>query len=445
MSLYNKVVWSEGLFLKPQHLQQSDRHLEKLIVSRWAAAQGYGWGFTEFTINRDMLKVGKIAIASASGVMEDGTPFSIPGEADQPLPFEPPASLRNSLIYLAIPIYQPGVVEVAGTSAGDVPVRYTTREQDVVDSVAGERESTIIEIGRLKFHLLPEDADRSGFTCIPVARVVETRADRQVVLDDTHVPPVLDCSAHAQISDYITEIQGMLHHRGEALAARIGQSGTRGVAEISDYLLLLSINRYEPLFRHFGSVAMLHPECLYSQMLELAGELCTYSRKEKRPPSFGAYSHEDLTQTFRPVMQSIRDSLRTVLEQTALQITLRQHKYGVQVAEAGDRSLFANATFVLAIRADIETERLRRVFPSHIKIGPASKIKDMVNAAISGITINALPVAPRQIPFHVGVIYFEIDQQSPYWTEIKQSGALALHVAGDFPNLEMALWAIRGS
>ncbi|WP_075291372.1 type VI secretion system baseplate subunit TssK [Pararhizobium arenae] len=445
MSVYNKVVWSEGLFLKPHHLQQNDRYLEHLSLGRWASSHAYGWGFTEFAINRDMLKLGKIAIASASGVMEDGTPFSIPDEADHPPPFEPPASMRNSLVYLALPVYQPGVIEIAGKSAADIPVRYAMAEEDIVDNLAGEREAASVEIGRLKFQILPEEADRSGFSCIAIGRVVETRGDHQVVLDATHVPPMLDCAANAQLSDYIAEVQGMLHHRGEALAARIGQSGARGVAEIADYLLLLSINRNEPLFKHYKSAARLHPELLYREMVQLAGELSTYSRNDKRPVSLGTYHHGDLNQTFRPVMQAIRDSLRAVLEQTALQLPLRQHKYGVQVAEAADRSLFENATFVLAVRADVETERLRRGFPSHIKIGPAAKIKDLVNAAIPGIVINALPVAPRQIPFHVGVVYFEIDQQSPYWKEVSQSGALAMHVAGDFPNLEMALWAIRGS
>ena len=31
MSWTSKVVWSEGLFLRPHHLQQSDRYLESLV------------------------------------------------------------------------------------------------------------------------------------------------------------------------------------------------------------------------------------------------------------------------------------------------------------------------------------------------------------------------------------------------------------------------------
>ena len=36
MSWDNKVVWSEGMFLRPQHFQQQDRYVEKLVRSRVA-------------------------------------------------------------------------------------------------------------------------------------------------------------------------------------------------------------------------------------------------------------------------------------------------------------------------------------------------------------------------------------------------------------------------
>ena len=52
-------------------------------------------------------------------------------------------------------------------------------------------------------------------------------------------------------------------------------------------------------------------------------------------------------------------------------------------------------------------------------------------------------IRPRQIPFHAGVTYFELDTSGQYWRELEQSGGLAFHVAGHFPNLEMAFWAIR--
>ncbi|PYF09891.1 hypothetical protein C8J30_10623 [Rhodobacter viridis] len=45
MSLFSKVAWKEGLFLQPQHLQQSDRSLEHLIDARLRRLVPYPGGF----------------------------------------------------------------------------------------------------------------------------------------------------------------------------------------------------------------------------------------------------------------------------------------------------------------------------------------------------------------------------------------------------------------
>jgi type VI secretion system protein ImpJ len=71
------------------------------------------------------------------------------------------------------------------------------------------------------------------------------------------------------------------------------------------------------------------------------------------------------------------------------------------------------------------------------------RIKDLVNLQLPGVTMRSLPVAPRQLPFHAGSHYFELERQGELWKQIERSGSLVLHVAGDFPGLELELWAIR--
>ncbi len=445
MSWNNKVIWSEGLFLRPQHLQQNDRYFERFVRSRTASLRGYGWGLTELTLNRDLLALGKLAIETARGVLEDGTPFSMPDDADQPVPLEPPANARNAIVYLALPAQQPGAPETdSRADSQENAARFAVAEQELVDSNAGDRGEAAIEIGRLRFRLLIEGADLAGFVCLGIARIVELRADGQIVLDDSYIAPTLDCAGSRVLANYVTEIQGLLHHRGEALAARVAQSGSSGAAEIADFLLLQLVNRAEPLFGHMAQLALLHPETLFGAAIQLAGDLATFTTTEKRPPAFPPYRHEELAPSFAPVMRSLRQSLSAVLEQNAVPIPLEERKYGVHVAQVADKSLFTTAAFILAVKADIEAERLRREFPTQTKIGPVERIKELVNVALPGIVLRPLPVAPRQLPFHIGVTYFEVDRASSYWKGMQNSGGLALHVAGNFPGLEMSLWAIRG-
>ncbi len=444
MSWNNRVIWSEGLFLRPQHFHQQDRYFEKLLRSRVGALRPYAWGITELKVNRDMLGLGKFAVDEARGVLEDGTPVSIPDDADHPVPLDVPENTRNSVVYLALPGYQPGALEAAPADATESVPRFAMHEQEIGDDIALGRASVGIEVGRLRLRLVLEGADRAGLVCLGLARIAEIRADKQIVLEESFIPPTIDCAATRSLAAFITDVQGLLHHRGEALGGRVADSGTRGVAEIADFMLLQVINRYEPLFSHLLAARHIHPETFYGIAVQLAGELATFTSANKRPPAFPHYRHDDLAASFAPVMRSIRQSLSAVLEQTAVAIPLEPRKYGVHVAPLLDKTLLTTAAFVLSVKAEMETERLRRFFPNQIKLGPVENIRELVNSALPGIGLRALPVAPRQIPYHVGKTYFELDRTSPHWKALQTSGGLALFVSGEFPSLEMELWAIRG-
>src|SRR5262249_22326971 len=118
-------------------------------------------------------------------------------------------------------------------------------------------------------------------------------------------------------------------------------------------------------------------------------------------------------------------------------------KFGISVAAVADRSLYGTAVFILAARADVPAEDLRRRFPSQLKIGPGEKIRDLVNLQLPGVPGQAVPVAPPHIPHHAGLVYFELDQGHELGGQLKTSGGVAMHVAGEFPGLAMEFWAIR--
>ena len=88
---------------------------------------------------------------------------------------------------------------------------------------------------------------------------------------------------------------------------------------------------------------------------------------------------------------------------------------------------------------------MRRHFAGQVKLGPVEEIRQLVNSALPGIGMRPLPVAPRQIPYHAGVVYFQLEAESPYWAKMTTSGGVAVHVSGDYPGLTMELWAIRNT
>lgn len=444
MSSYSKVVWSEGLFLRPQHFQQEARYLEDLVQKRAAPLRAYPWGVTELQLDQRLLGLGKLAVAVARGVFPDGTAFNIPDDDEPPAPLDLDENMRNELVHLALPVRRAGAVEIGSGEADDGLSRYRMREQEVRDAHGRNDTVAQLRVGSLHCRLLPDSAAREDYHCLGVARVVEVRADKAVVLDPGYVSPALDALRQAPLANFVKELQGLLHHRAEALAGRLGAAGQGGAAEIADFLLLQLVNRAEPLVTHLATLERLHPERLYVLAVTLAGELATFTSETKRASEFPPYRHDDLQGSFAPVVAALRQSLSMVLEQNAIPIALEERKYGIRVAALADRSLIGQATFVLAVNAQIPAEELRRRFPAQVKIGPVEQIRQLVNVQLPGIRVTALPVAPRQLPYHAGFVYFELDRASPLWTQMRTSGGFALHVGGEFPGIEMEFWAIKG-
>ena len=440
-----KIVWSEGMFLQPQHFQQHDRYLERLIEGRAGSIASYGWGFLNLEIDSTALALGKVLISAARGVLPDGTPFSFPDEYLPPDPIEIDPDIKDELIVLALPVRRPGTIESspAASDSGRL-ARFSVIEADVGDSNSTSEAAALVELGSLRLRLFRERDITDAYCTLGVVKVIERRADNQVVIDNAYIPPMLHVGSQRTLTLYVRDLHGLLHQRGDALAARLSQPGRGGVSEIADFLFLQTINRYEPLFAHLGTCSLLHPERLFSTCLLLAGDLATFSATSRRPAALPEYQHDDLQTCFTALIAEIRHSLSMVLEQSAIPIELQDRQYGVRVATISDLELLKNASFIFAVNAQLPAEALRSRFPAQTKIGPTERIRDLVNLQLPGIPLVSLPVAPRQIPYHAGFNYFELERGGELWKQLERSGGLAMHIAGEFPGLEIEFWAIRG-
>jgi type VI secretion system protein ImpJ len=445
MTQHNKVVWSEGLFLRPQHMQQQERYLERYVELRAGGLRPYAWGFAELELETDLLAIGKLGIKRARGIFPDGTPFAMPGDDPLPPPLEVDANWRDQTVYLTLPLRSPTQPDSGRPEApAEKLFRFRVREAEVRDASGSTDGTTVLEVGGMSSRLLPQSQPLEGLAQMPLARIVECRSDRRVMLDDGFMPTALACQAVPRLVTFLTELLGLLHQRGEALASRVALTDRGGAAEIADFLLLQVVNRYQPLVAHLAAAPLLHPEELYRTLVAMAGELATFTAPGKRLGMLPPYRHEALRESYEPLIAALRASLSAVLEQNATPIPLQERKYGVWVAVVPDLTLLDNAAFVLAAKADVPSEELRRQLPAQSKIGPVEKIRDLVNLQLPGIPVTPMPVAPRQIPYNAGYLYYEFDRHAPMWRELKTSGGIAFHFGNGFAGLDLQLWAIRG-
>ncbi|MBO0406381.1 type VI secretion system baseplate subunit TssK [Aeromonas hydrophila] len=442
MSSRNRVIWREGLFIKPQHFQQQQRHSDYALHARLSALSDYFYGLQSLAINEDYLGFGRIALVGATGILPDGTVFNIPNDDVLPTPLEvTDASVANQKVYLALPLSVSGVNEV--NQGGQVATRLQAHRHDVRDLHSEGGDVVSLEVGRVSLRLMLEREDRSAYASLAIARILDKRPDGGLVLDPNFMPCSISVSAIPTLKRFLGESAGLVAERARSLSQRIAAPGQQGVADVAEFMMLQLLNRAQPQLSHLARLGTLHPERLHESLVQICGELMTFTDESRLPPEFPAYRHDDQQVSFEPVMLALRQALSTVLSPRAVSIQLRKHQYGIMVAMVNESELMQSADFVLAVRARMPQEQLRKQLLQQTKVASSDKIRELISLQLPGIPLLPLPVAPRQLPYHAGYSYFQLDRQSPAWQMLAVGNTLAFHIAGDFPELDMQLWAIR--
>lgn len=446
-----KVIWREGMFLLPQHFQQNEQYIASELNQRSQHIGLYPWGFTQLEINQSLLPLGEFSLELCAGSFPDGTLFDSSASSALPLSIKLKNGLSDAKVYLAIPMRQEGVNEVGDSENTASMVRYNPRNLDVFDASNDDTSTVNLEFGSLRTRLYVEEKgdnpDRlrvpDGYVRLAVAHIDEV-SNGKIRLKENFIPCIQHVSASSVIGNFLVELQGMMYSRINELAGRASeQSGKGGVAEVTDFMLLQALNGFAPRIELLSQTPTLSPFSLYADLVSCAGELATFFTNEKRADSFVEYSHEALTLCFDPLIKRFKKGFGTVARQIAISIPLSPPQYGIRAARINDRSLLNNSDFVFAVNADVSQEQIRQHFPAQIKIGPVEKIRELIASALPGIPIRPLPVAPREIPYHAGFTYFELDSHDPYWQELEKSGGIAFHIGGEYPGLICQFYAIR--
>ena len=253
---------------------------------------------------------------------------------------------------------------------------------------------------------------------------------------------MLVCSAHPVIEGWINRIVGWIDNKLEELSRFAADPGAGGGLQSVDYLVLQMLNREIPVLKHFASSRYIHPERLFDELLRLAGELATFATRERRARDYPAYDHDDLENVFAPLIRDIQDFLSAQLGRRVVRLEIIERAANAFVSPIRDRSLFRNATFVLEVAARRPLVEIQQEFPQLFKIGPNTKMNEIVHAHLPGVPLVHLPTPPPQIRAITDHVYFYLDRKSALWPDFSNAGSVGMHFSGDWPELELELWAV---
>ena len=438
MSWFSKVAWKEGLFLQPQHLQQADRYVEKLVQSRTAVLSPYPWGMVEMSIDRDLAQQGRIGLRSAVGIMPDGTPFEAPSSSPLPTPVAVPEDAAGLMIWLTLPDAAMNEQDVGVEDAKTT--RYVVAPETVADNASPNRMEQTIEVAHPRLELALRSTPKPGYQNIPLGRIHEIR-DGVVSIDDTVPPTGLVLKVHPAFEGYLSRVVGWMEAKLETLSRYASDPSSGGGMQATDYLMLMVLNRELPVFRHLKMTGTVHPEELYRKLISLAGELSTFDQADRMAPEYEKYDHDNPKAVFTPVVQDIQRLLSRDVGR-ATRLPLKQVRENSYAALVNDRTLFANAAFVVEVSSGLPLTQVQQQFPQLCKVGPSTRMKEIINTNLPGIGLVHLPNPPRQIRVMASNVYFLLDKSTDLWREFSTAPAIGMHFAGNWPDLKLELWAI---
>jgi type VI secretion system protein ImpJ len=244
------------------------------------------------------------------------------------------------------------------------------------------------------------------------------------------------------VDGWIDRVVGWIDNKLEELARYAADPTSGGGLQSVDYFVLQVLNRHVNVLKHFRGSAYVHPERLFEQFLSLAGELATFATPERRARDYPAYDHDNLENTFGPVVRDLQDFLSARLGRRAIRLEIIERAQNAFVSTIRDRTLFRNASFVLEVAARRPLTEIQHQFPNLFKVGPNTKMNEIVHAHLPGVQLVHLPTPPPQIRAITDHVYFYLDRKSPLWPEFSTASSIGMHFSGDWPDLQLELWAI---
>lgn len=433
MSDANRVLWSEGMFLRTQHFQQQDRFLEATVRGALQAGQLHTFGFRSLTLDPALLDAGQVSVTSARGIFPDGTPFSIPDLMDAPLPLAITSDMGEGAVQLALPLEPSGGVSFDPAHAEPSGARYRGRIQAVRDAIQGGADPEEIEIARPQALLLSPGKTLSGYTALPIADIKGLRADGGVALDETFLPPSLATGSTPWYAQLLQEVITGLDRIAEAHVKLVLGGPGRSV---EDLLMLHLANAARPRLAHILEQDVYHPAELYKELAGLAGSMATYGSSSRRLGELPAYDHMAPGPAFSTLADTLRSlilSLRYV-EPKSRALPVMQHSTNVWKVRIDNPKLLVQSRIVVRIGSELSEDALRKIFVSQATVGSAGEFEGLWKSRLPGIPLKPLHSQPREIPYDGDRLCLELDQKSEHWASLLDAPGFVIGVSGVLPS-----------
>ncbi|WP_296944927.1 type VI secretion system baseplate subunit TssK [uncultured Massilia sp.] len=448
MNIPAKVLWGEGLFLRPQHFQQQDRYHEARLGETASALHPYCWGVRRLEIDADALRADVLRVVELALIFPDGEIVRAPGP--DPLPQQVrlgdlPPDMQSLTFHAALPALKLHGENCAarGDAAPAQLVRYGQREHDT-DDLFGESAPAPVAYLTKTVRLVPDLEPLDAYDSVPLVRLHRV-ATGGFEIDQAFTPPSLSIDGAPGLHARLVRLMEKLLAKVHALYGHYREPGRNVIAlrggDVASFWLLHTVSAGHAALGHYLAHRDLHPERLFQDLLALAGGLMTFSRGI-RLEDLPAYAHHDPGPAFARLDAILRELLDTVISSKYFAIALAHERPSYHLGALDSGKIDAHTTLYLGVAADLPALQLVEVVPLRFKIGAPEDVDKLVLSAMPGVRLAHAPQVPAALPVRPDMVYFVLENRGVLYDCMLKAQAISIYVPNGIRDLKLELIAI---
>lgn len=423
-----EVLWREGMFLCPQHMQSFARQLDARIHAAQVLGSVGGFGLVRVEIDEESLPRDVFRLVSGTVVFQDGTLAVFPANArvDQ-REFAEFFQAAELDVFLGIPARRKGVPELG--EAGDPRARFHAEVVEVHDENLKD-EPRDLEVRILHGRLFFGDEDRSGFEVVPLARLVRKGKPVAVsALSETFVPPVLACGGSPVLVRRLRALADAVRAQARDLAARIpnttGLSSVERGADVAGFVKLQAVNQCVAVLDQVARLPDAHPFAAYMAVVQAAGNLAIFGA-ERVVPDLPPYAHGDLDGCFRAVVDCVQSLIPAEVSVPYDTVPFREEpmRQGFFTCEIPAEWLERRPLLFVAVELAKPAEEVVDLVATGVKLLAESDLERVLQGVVPGVQLDHVRTPPLAFPKRPDLHFFAVRVDGPSsagWKKIEDA------------------------
>lgn len=449
-----KILWGEGLFLRPQHFQIQDTYHEQRLNHTVRALVPYAYGVQKLKFDQIQLSTHILALEEVEVIWQDGEIYHAPAQDLLPEPLLlDELNLRGEMIvYLALPILQAHKKNIADETRS-LSSRYHNYLSETHDlfTDASPAELNFLrrraEFKLLEPHLQPTQ-NLDGYLYLAVAKV-KRQSSGNFELDNCFIPPILHISASEPLINNLKRTLNVIKAKIKTIQTNNRENEQKLIefrsGDIVSFWLINALNTAYAGLNHLLQYPQIHPERLFSELLRLTGSLLTFSTAYD-VDHLPHYHHHQLEDSFQQLDLILRDLLDTIISSRYFSIALKETRPSYWIGSLESDKITRDTRLYIAVSSTMmQTHELIQIVPLRFKVGSTIDVEQRVIAALPAVPLHHLMQVPTAIPVRSGVSYFEIEPHHELYQRMIESETICVYVPAGFQDITIELIAVMNS